>query len=124
MDYMIKKLSRNSKKMLMIFIDFIIVLFSMILSLYLRLGSVEQVIEYSVRDYHLIVLYPVIRIIIFYYFNLYSSVIRFMSTNIMWVSAKSVSLSLIMLSFIMMLFREIIFSTCLKQLSKLSFMMT
>ena len=110
MDYMLKKLSRNSKKLLMIFIDFIIVLFSMILSLYLRLGSTEQVIEYSVRDYHLITIYPIICIIIFYYFNLYSSVIRFMSTNIMWASAKSISLSLLLLSFFMMLFREESFS--------------
>ena len=110
MDYMLKKLSRNSKKLLMIFIDFVIVLFSIILSLYLRLGSIEQVIDYSIRDYHLIAIYPFICIIIFYYFNLYSSVIRFMSTNIMWASAKSISLSLLLLSFFMMLFREESFS--------------
>ena len=106
MVYKIKKLSRNSKKSLMITIDVFIVLLSLVLSLYLRLGSFEEVIEYIRKDYFIIIIYPIISISIFYYFNLYSSVIRFMSTDIIWASIKSVSLPLVILSFIMMLFRE------------------
>ena len=106
MYYKIKNLSRNSKKSLMIIIDLLMVLVSLGLSLYLRLNSIEQTIEYALKDSLIIIIYPIITIIIFYYFNLYSSVIRFMSTTVMWASIKSISLSLVILSFIMMLFRE------------------
>jgi len=109
MSYIIKNLSRNSKKILMIFIDLIIISLSLILSLYLRLGSIEDTLSYALKDYKIVITYPLISIFIFYYFNLYSSVIRFISPAIMWASVKSISLSLILLSFIMMLFREISF---------------
>ena len=106
----IKKLSRNAKKSLMIFIDIIIILVSLVLSLYLRVGAEDgRLLDIIIKDYHILIIYPIISVVIFYYFNLYSSVIRFMSTNIMWASAKSVSLSLGILSFLMMLVRELSF---------------
>ena len=48
----VKKLSRNAKKSLMIFIDIIIILVSLVLSLYLRVGAEDgRLLDIIIKDY-------------------------------------------------------------------------
>ena len=98
MIYLLEKLyeiNRKIKIIILIFLDLITLVLSFYMSMTLRLDNINFI--YNLNDFAVFLIILPITILIFYLFNMYSTVIRFLSFNFIFQLLKSIFLSSILL---------------------------
>jgi len=101
----IQNLQRRYKQFIMVFVDFVTLLFAIYFSFVLRLGDIWPS-YYIYPSYWLFIILPLVTVPLFLRLGLYRAVLQYMGIKVITATFQATTISCLIVGFFMMFFRE------------------